>query len=301
MGVRIDLKAGFSCNNRCRFCVQGDRRAREPDRSTDELRALLEASRAYGDELVLTGGEVGIRRDLVELVRAARALGYRRIQLQSNGRAFAKESLCDALVEAGVTEFSPALHGARPETHDALTRAPGSWRQTTRGIRNLVQRGQLVLSNSVVTRANLRELPLLGQLLVALGVHQYQLAMVHPLGSAAAAFDELVPRLDEAAPWVRAGLYPGLRAGLRVMVEAMPACLMPGWEGLLAEAHIPPTRIEDPVRPVADYSHARRAEGKAKGPDCGRCRWDTTCEGPWREYPERHGWAALVPCPEADV
>lgn len=293
--MRLDLKTGFTCNNRCTFCVQGDRRLAEPDRDTAALLGLLDAGRAYADELVLTGGECTIRRDLLTLVRHARAAGYRVIQIQTNGRMLAVASLCDALIEAGATEFSPSLHGALAATHEAQTRAPGSYRQTVQGIRNLVARGQRVLTNSVVTRSNMRELGMLGELLAALGVAQYQLAMVHPLGTAGERFPEVVPPLPEAAPWVRAGLRPGRAAGIRVMVEAMPPCLLPGLEDCIAEAWIPPTRIEDVGRVVADYRATRVGEGKAKGPPCAACTWDGVCEGPWREYPAVHGWGGFAP------
>lgn len=293
--TRLDVKAGFSCNNRCTFCVQGDRRAHEPDRDTRTLLDLLASGRAYADELVLTGGEVTLRRDLIELVRAARTLGYRLVQIQSNGRRFSDPRYCDALIDAGVTEFGPSLHGARRATHDAQTGAIGSFAQTVQGVRNLVARGQRVITNSVVNRANLRELPELGALLVALGVHQYQLAMVHPLGTAGARFRSVVPTLWGAAPWVQRGLLPGMLAGVRVMVEAMPPCLMKGFENYIAEIHIPPTRIEDVGRVVPDYRSARVGEGKAKGPPCVTCTWAEACEGPWREYPEVHGWAGMQP------
>ena len=39
---RVDVKCGFSCNNRCLFCVQGEKRSEYPDKTTDELRAVLE-------------------------------------------------------------------------------------------------------------------------------------------------------------------------------------------------------------------------------------------------------------------
>jgi MoaA/NifB/PqqE/SkfB family radical SAM enzyme len=293
--MRIDLKTGFACNNRCTFCVQGDRRAREPDRTTAELLTLLEAGREHGDELVLTGGECTIRKDFVDLVREASRLGYRVIQVQSNGRMFSRETFCDAVIAAGATEFGPSLHGYARETHDAQTRSPGSFAQTVRGIRNLVARGSPVIVNSVVTRANLTELPALGGLLVALGVRQYQLAMVHPLGTAGMRFLEVVPRLSEAAPWVRAGLRPGLAAGVRVMAEAMPPCFLRGLEACVAEAAIPDTRIEDIGKVVPDYRATRIAEGKAKGPPCVTCTWDAVCEGPWREYPEHYGWDDVTP------
>lgn len=300
-GLRLDLKTGFSCNNRCAFCVQGDRRVRDPDRSTDALRALLDEGRAVADELVLTGGECTLRADLPDLVRHARAAGYRTVQIQTNGRRLSVPAYCDTLIEAGATEFSPALHGALAETHDAQTGARGSYRQTLQGIRNLVARGQRVIVNSVVTRRNLRELPRLGELFVGVGVAQYQLAMVHPLGTAAARFAEVVPRLPEAAPWVKSGLRPGMAAGLPVMVEAMTPCLMSGFEAQIAERYIPPTRIEDVGRVVPDYKAARVGEGKAKGPPCATCTWDAVCEGPWREYPEAYGWEGFLPREDAPM
>ena len=109
--ARIDLKLGFSCNNRCRFCVQGDKRARLPELTTAEAVARLAEARAHAEDLVFTGGEVTIRRDLPELVAEARRLGFRRIQIQTNGRALAYGATLARLVAAGATEFSPALHG----------------------------------------------------------------------------------------------------------------------------------------------------------------------------------------------
>ena len=293
---RIDVKVGFSCNNRCVFCVQGDRREHERDRSGREVFTELVRGRAAGATgVVLTGGEVTLRRDLLTLVRGARELGFSTIQLQTNGRRLADRGFVEAAVDAGVTEWSPALHGPTPEGHDALTGVPGAWKDVTAGLRHLQDLQQVVLSNSVVVRANLRHLEALARLLVGLGVGHYQLAMVHALGSAAARFDDVVPRLEEAAPWVRAALRVGREAGVTARVEAMPFCLLHGFEGHASEGEMPRTRVLDPALDLLDYTRWRVTEGKAKGPACGNCSWNSRCEGPWREYPEAFGWEALHP------
>lgn len=293
---RVDVKLGWSCNNRCRFCVQGEKRYKYKDRTTTEALTLLEEARSSADEVVLTGGEVTLRRDLPTLVERAHELGFRVIQIQTNGRRLADEQLCDRLFEAGVTEFSPALHGSTAEAHDYLTRAPGSFRQTARGIINVKRRGGRVVTNTVITRSTYRQLAELGRLLVKLGVDQYQLAFPHPLGSTAANFASIVPRLTLIAPFVKAGLDPGIRAGRRVMTEAIPYCfLTDGYEDYAAERIMPRTRIFDAESVLDDYSTYRLAEGKAKGPPCERCLWNVDCEGPWREYPERFGWDELCP------
>ena len=290
MPERLDLKVGFSCNNRCTFCVQGDKRERHGDRSTAELLATLEASRGRCSGVVLTGGEVTIRPDVVQLVAAARDLGYATIQVQTNGRMLSSAAFLDALIDAGVTEVSPALHGPDAATHDELTRAPRSFVQTVRGVRLARERGLPVLINSVIVRRNHRLLPAMARLFVALDVQQFQFAFVHALGEAGQRFEEVVPLLSEVEPYVRAGIEIGRAAGVPCMVEGVPLCFLGGIEDAAAEHLIPQTRIDEGSRVVEDWTQQRWDAAKVRGEVCVGCRWEGVCEGPWREYPERFGW-----------
>lgn len=250
----------------------------------------LRRARAVGVRgVVFTGGEATLHPDLPAAIRAARKLGFASIQLQTNGRGLAYRELCRELLRCGITEFSPSIHGSRPAIHDALTQTPGSWSQVVAGIRNLKALGAYVLTNTVITTKNFRDLPALARLLVRLGADQFQFAFVHIVGTARANRDWLVPRASEVMPYVRKGLDIGQAHGLLARTEAIPYCLMRGYEHCIAEGGIPDTRVVDSVR-VDDFGRWRRFEGKAKGPDCGRCRWDRVCEGPWKEYPELRGW-----------
>ena len=292
---RIDIKTGFHCNNKCFFCVQGDKRFQHGDKTTAAIRAQLEQAIRDSDSIVFTGGEVTIRKDLPQLVAYARELGFRQVQIQTNGRMLAYRKLTEKLIRAGATEFSPALHGHVPELHDYLTQAPGSFEQTCKGIRLLESLGQSVLTNSVITRSNYRHLPELAALLVRLGVDQYQFAFVHPVGTAMKYFKQMVPRMSLVEPFVKRGLLLGLRAGRRVMTEAIPYCFMRGFEPYVAERIIPRTKIFDADFVLDDYTEFRLNEGKAKGPDCKDCVYDAECEGPWREYPDEYGFDEFVP------
>ncbi len=295
---RTDLKVGFACNNRCLFCAQGDKRASAAAIDFAALVDRLRETFTPGRSLVLTGGEPTLRRDLAALVAAAHRIGYRQIQVQTNGRALAYPSLVARLLRAGVTEFSPALHGPSAELHDALTCAPGSFDQTVAGIANAVASGAGVITNTVVVIANLDRLSDTLDRLAELGVRHAQLAMVHPVGTAAQQFDQVVPRLEVAAPRVAAAVQRGRDRGLEVMVEALPACFLPGLEDALVEERIPETTVVDlDGRPFA-FSDWRRDTGKAKGPPCQRCARRERCEGPWREYPEHHGWDGYQPISE---
>ncbi len=293
---RVDIKIGFSCNNRCLFCVQGDKRDRFGPRPAAQIRDDLEQGRRGGATgVVITGGEPTMQRSMRATVRRARALGYSTVQIQTNGRLLSYERLCRQLVDDGANEFSPALHGSTPDIHDRLTRAPGSHAQTAAAIQNLAAMGQRVITNTVITAHNHHDLPRLARLLVDLGVSQFQFAFVHILGSAAQNRHDLVPRKSAVMPHVLRGLDVGRQAGVRCMTEAIPYCLMPGYEEHVAERIIPVTRVHDAEQTLEDYTAYRKNEGKAHGPACEACAHVDRCEGPWREYPEMFGWDEFSP------
>ena len=122
--MRLDLKTGTDCNSNCVFCVIGDKLF-TGDRSFEDCCEEMRLARATSDDIVFTGAEVTIRPDFLQLVAAARRLGYRNIQIQTNGRRFAYLDFCKAAVAAGANEFSPSIHGPVARLHDGLTRSPG--------------------------------------------------------------------------------------------------------------------------------------------------------------------------------
>jgi len=295
---RLDLKVGFACNNNCRFCAQAHKR-QLPSPSCDQLKHKINVAYQEGcDELVLTGGEPTVRDDLPEVVAFASEVGYDLIQIQSNGRMFSYDRYASKLIEAGATEFAFALHGPSPEIHDLQTRSQGSFDQTTEGILNLKQRGQRVLMNSVITRYNYQQLPDLVELLADFAVDQLQLAFVHPIGNCQRNFRQIVPKKKEVAPYLHQALDKSLERGYNpgtAMVEAFPLCLMEGYEAFCSEFYIPGERVEDVDRKIEDFADWRRSRGKKKGEKCRECRFDSVCEGPWREYVEQYGFTEFEP------
>jgi MoaA/NifB/PqqE/SkfB family radical SAM enzyme len=292
---RADVKVGFACNNRCVFCAQGHKREGCAQVPFDELVRRMRQGRQSSDELVLTGGEPTARKDIVKLVAAAKALGFREIQIQTNGRMLAYEQLVDDLIRAGATEFSPALHGPNASIHDALTRAVGSFDQTVAGIRNVASRGKSIVTNSVVVRSNVSHLSALVELLAVLGVRQAQLAFVHPVGTAFERFDEVVPRLSDIVEPIRQCAEVAARHDMRLVTEAVPLCFLQGMSELAVEQHIPHTTVIDLDGVPFDYSQWRPVEGKAHGSACERCAAKQKCEGPWREYTDKFGWDEFNP------
>ncbi|HBA61955.1 MAG TPA: hypothetical protein DCZ92_14305 [Elusimicrobia bacterium] len=302
MYTRIDIKITFRCNNKCDFCAQGHKRDIVTDRTLEQVHKDLTSAYANGSrDVVFTGGEPTMHPHIIDCVAMAKKLGYHRIQLQTNGRTFAYKGLLERLKAAGANEMGPSLHGAKPETHDGLTHAPGSFMQTVSGIKNAASLGMHIITNSVITSANYKELPALAALLVKLGVRQYQFAFVHIIGTALENKKWIVPRKSEIMPWVKKGLDVGIEKDVLCFTEAIPFCLMKGYEQCVAERIIPEGPVADGEKFIKSYGDYRRNEGKIKAPSCRPCRYFKICEGPWREYPELYGWKEFRPVPGKPV
>ena len=121
---RLDLKVGFQCNNRRFFCIQGDKRFTCPNKTDKEIKTILKRMRKSHDGVVFTGGEPTVRPELISWVSYAKELGYKVIQIQSNGRMFYYKKYCKDIVNAGANEFALAVHGSCKEIHEGLTQAP---------------------------------------------------------------------------------------------------------------------------------------------------------------------------------
>jgi len=290
---RADIKLGYTCNNRCRFCVQGRKREVLKDLTTEEIKSILRKARKTANGVVFTGGEPSIRKDFFEILSYAKKLGFERIQAQTNGRLFAYKDFAEQAVEAGMNEFGVSIHGHIPELHNWLT-CSESFYQTIQGIKNVKELGIPVYTNTVITKSNYRHLPELALLLVNLGVNQFQLAFPHALGSAYENFDSIVPRMTLIMPYVKRALDIGIRNGVKVMTEAIPYCLMPGYKKFIAERIIPSTEIYE-LGSKIDFDKLRPNFAKSKGHNCKKCRYYNICEGTWKEYPEKFGFSEFKP------
>ena len=293
---RVDVKICFLCNNHCSFCVQGEKRKNQPSKKLEEIARILKGSFRNGcHDVVLTGGEPTLHPYFLEVVSLCRDIGFRAIMIQSNGRSFFYEDFCKKTIRAGANQFGLSLHGHNKKIHDELTGAPGSFEQTTKGIKNLVRLNQTVIMNVVITSKNYKYLPRIAEELHSLGVNQYQFAFPHMGGSALANRSWLVPKKTEVAPYLKKALQKGIDAGKIVMAEAMTWCTLPGYGKYLTENFIPDGEVHDINFELKSYKEYRLKDGKIKRKECQKCIFNHRCEGPWKEYPELYGWEEFKP------
>ena len=144
----------------------------------------------------------------------------------------------------------------------------------------------------------MHNLPDLTRLLHNVGVPLIQFAFPHIVGNAARNADNLIPRKTELAPFIHKSIAWGTERGIKFIVEAMPYCLMRGYECSIAEQYTPKTSVWQAGEFIEDFNSIRKTSGKAKGPQCIHCGFNSVCEGPWREYCDLFGWEEFKPIPQ---
>jgi len=170
----LTLAITGDCNLRCRHCwVDAGPAPAAPGLPLQALRRVVKEYVAIGGSgLRITGGEPLCHPGWLELLRLARALGLRRLALQTNAMLLGDGDVA-ALRELdfpGLT-IEISLDGATAQSHD-LVRGEGAFVQALAGVRRLVDGGlaRRVALFFTEMRHNLEEFPALLELAAGLGV-----------------------------------------------------------------------------------------------------------------------------------
>lgn len=151
LGVPLSahLDITWRCNERCVHCyLDHDGKG---EMTTAEIKSVLRQLSECGTFfLSISGGEPLLRRDCFEILEYARALRMN-VKLKTNAVMIGpKESA--RIKQLGIEQVQISLYSHRAETHDAITKLPGSWRRTIDAVGRLKADGVKVsLTNVLMT------------------------------------------------------------------------------------------------------------------------------------------------------
>jgi MoaA/NifB/PqqE/SkfB family radical SAM enzyme len=292
---------GYQCNNRCRFCIDSQKRD-FPSKTTAEIKKEMVAARKRGaDYLEIIGGETTIRPDAVELVRYARRCGFKTIMMATNGRMFSYPKFAEKIISAGLNSLVFSIHGHNAQLHDSLTRVSGSFRELLAGLENVKKIGfKNIGSNTTVVKQNYRYLPQIGKFIFNLGIRNAEFIFIDPsAGAAYLDFHSYVPKISEAAPYIRKCLNVGKNGGTHHWhIRYVPLCHFRDYLGQISELDEVKMFHSEHLAPDFqnfDVEKSRRVVGRAKAKRCRQCLYDKDCEGIWKEYIRHYGDKELKP------
>ncbi len=158
LGVPISahLDITYRCNERCVHCYLDHEDHGEM--TTAEIKVLIDQLAAAGTLfLTLSGGEILMRRDFFEILEYARRLGFC-VKLKTNGLLI-REDQAARIARAAVDSVQISIYSHVAETHDAITKRPGSLKRSLDAARLLRDKGVKVFFANVLMKGNERDFP----------------------------------------------------------------------------------------------------------------------------------------------
>jgi MoaA/NifB/PqqE/SkfB family radical SAM enzyme len=154
--LNCQIEITYRCNHLCTFCYNSPSGAREL--TTEQIFQILKKVSDFGVlYCTLTGGEALCHKDFYKIAAEVRRLGMA-LRIYSNGYLMADKRVVRKIKALSPMEVEISIHGARPETHEALTKIKGSFHKTVKAVENLTAAGIKVNLKCPITRLNQHEL-----------------------------------------------------------------------------------------------------------------------------------------------
>ena len=180
------LELTGKCNLKCVHCYAGSGpQIPLVERMThdDWLNAITSAREAGCSGVQFVGGEPTLYPRLVELIDHARGLGYQPIEVYTNATALTDNTL-QQFKDRGV-RLACSFYAVSAEVHDGITKSPGSFKRTVRGIRNALRFEIPIRVGVIELPENRHEVEAAVELLKSMGVTKVGMDRVRGIGRGA--------------------------------------------------------------------------------------------------------------------
>jgi radical SAM protein with 4Fe4S-binding SPASM domain len=185
--IRVMFELTYRCNFRCLHCYNTEEQKRtNPDNElkTKEVFNILKQLRDLGCfYLGFTGGEIFLRKDILDIIWYAKKMGFE-IVLLTNGSMINKD-IADKLSRLMLNKIDITVHSMHKNSFEKITQIPGSYEKVFRAIDLLKKRNVPLGIKSCCLKENKEEI-------VKISNFARKINAVFRLG------DEILPRHDRS-------------------------------------------------------------------------------------------------------
>lgn len=274
---KVIMNVTYVCNNHCTFCAVGTR-TQVHGHPPNQREQLLKYRKLGVDLVDFDGGEPTINPELLSLVRYSRHLGYRQVNVTTNGRTAFYEDYAKKLVQSGLTTLLFSVHGPDAQTHAQQVGVAEAFDQTVQGIKYCVAHKPASVElgmNLTVTKGNWDKQEEIAQLAWDLGLRWLNIQFLTPFGRATS---WVAPDTARAAQETM-DVIDRWKDRMKIQVINLPFCFMPGYEthmqGDLAKLARHMIFVNNEEVNLAAYL----AERRVRKPVCAGCPHAVFCGG----------------------
>ncbi len=182
------LEVTSRCNARCEHCGSSCGDFIPKDEITkEEIWSVLDDIAAHYNPrkimLFVTGGEPLVKKDLFEIMAYATKLGFY-WGMTTNGMLI-DEKVVQKMAETDMKTVSVSIDGLQ-ELHESFRKVPGSFPKIIKGIKLMLECPSIaeVQVTTCVNKKNLEQLPEILKLVKEIGVKNWRLIEIDPIGRA---------------------------------------------------------------------------------------------------------------------
>ncbi len=310
-----EINIGKLCNNDCVFCSNGQVPVEERAWiSRDVVVSEIEQAAKEGFLVIgFLGGEPTIRKDFVEIVRQARAVGIQRVALCTNGRKLRDRAYLEQILDAGVTRITLSIHSHRRDVEDTICQRAGAYDQKLEAIAHLVALADRLPDgfalNTCIHGKNLSELVELSSFFSRLGVTEIRFNLIRP-EHLVVSDKSWIPRLAVVTKAIARTMRWSLGTGrIDLSFSDIPLCVYPRdvllvpsvlrrFMGELRDLDTTVVVHRGDRRDLFAWLQRRRDKLKSQTDRCSGCALADLCEGPWVRYLDLYGDGDLRPFSE---
>ncbi len=168
----LTFETTYRCNEHCVHCYLPSVKSPQ-ELSIPEIEKLLTEFYSLGGfSILLTGGELLIRKDILDIFKIVKSLGLMPSMI-SNLNLLDEDKL-QAIIELSPRSVGCSIYSARAELHDAITTVKGSFEKSVHSIRQLRSAGVPVIIKTPLMRSTAPYWKEIGKLAEDLGC-EYQM------------------------------------------------------------------------------------------------------------------------------
>lgn len=265
------------CNNRCIFCLDGNIKNKKY-KSLSEIKRELRGGLKEGcSRLILSGGEPTIHPRFINIIKLGKNIGYKKIQVITNGRMFAYRSFLNSAIKVGLDEITFSIHGHTKGLQDSLTNVNGSFEQTVKGIKNAKKDNLIVNADIVLNKKNIKYFPQIITFLLNLGIREFDILQIMPFGRAIDNREYLFYNIEKNLHYIIKGFEIAKKRGAVLWTNRFPPEYLEGYEKLMQD----PYKLFDEIRGrKKDFENdlSKNRPFKCYGERCALCCLKGLCE-----------------------
>ncbi len=286
--VRIER----SCNQMCVFCNVKNNEG-EKFLNENEVKDRIMKLRG-AEEILITGGEPTLNKKLEYYIKLAKEYDIKKVTLQTNALLLKYPNFVKKLKESGLDAVFITFHSHNKEKFDTITRVPGSFEKTIKGIENIMENRISLFLNIVLNKLNYKEIK---ETIIFLNERFGKYSLFKPISFSfvqphglALKNKEIVPSVSEIKPFLEDSLGYCKANSIKFGISAcgVPACIIPKYFKYTQEYWMIKNGISSDELLV-------NKENKVKSSRCIDCMINEMCLGIWKAYADMFGTDELIP------